>query len=63
MTKPKLTDEQRLDRLVDSALKRAEDGDLAGKPISVAELNGLRRLLDQRTRTRELEELLRLSEG
>jgi len=62
-TRCKLTEAQRLDRLVDGALKRAEDAQRAGEPPSAQELNGLRRLLDRRERDRELEEARRLTKG
>lgn len=60
-SKRKLTHEQRLDRLLDSALKRAKAADQAGEPVPVAELNGLRRLIEHRTRAREFEEVRRLT--
>ncbi len=55
------TDADRLDRLVDAALAKAEADTQEGRPPSVAELNGLRRLVERRTQDRELEEMNELT--
>lgn len=55
------TDAARLDRLIDAALAKAEADAAAGKPPSVSELNGLRRLIERRKEDRELEEMNELT--
>jgi hypothetical protein len=57
------TPAERLARLTEMALKEAERKARAGEAGPVADLNGIRRLLDRQAMEAELEELNELTRG
>jgi hypothetical protein len=58
VSRPKPTPRQRLDALTEQALDSLEAEARTGKAVDVAQLNGLRRLVEAAERAREQDEQL-----